>query len=239
MPRLGSMMNTRWVPAAAARQDFAPAGGWCKRVLDVALAVPALIMLSPLLLLVAIAVKIESRGPVLFRQERVGFRGTPFEVLKFRSMHVDASVQAHAADAAAWFAGTPSAGGYKSIRDPRITRVGAILRRTSADELPQLINVLRGEMSLVGPRPAIPYELAHYKSWYFDRLAARPGMTGLWQISGRELRSAAEMMQLDVRYVRTCSPQLDMLLLLLTVPALFGFAPGIHLLQRDRFDERP
>ena len=225
------MMNAGWEPAAVARQEDAPAGGSWKRALDVVLAAPALLVLSPLLVLIAVAVKVESRGPALFRQERIGHRGRRFEVLKFRSMQVDASEQMHVTDAAAWFAGTPSADGYKSIRDPRITRVGRFLRRTSADELPQLINVLRGEMSLVGPRPAIPYELPHYQNWYFQRLTARPGMTGLWQISGRELRSAAEMMQLDVQYVRACSLHLDLLVLLLTVPTLLGFAPGTRLLH--------
>jgi lipopolysaccharide/colanic/teichoic acid biosynthesis glycosyltransferase len=231
------MMNA-WEPAAAARQEIAPAGGSWKRALDVMLAAPAVLVLSPLLAVIAIAVRLESPGPALFRQERVGYRGTRFEVLKFRSMRVDASEKVHVAEAAAWFAGTPSGDGYKSIRDPRITRVGRFLRRTSADELPQLFNVLRGEMSLVGPRPGIPYELAHYKSWYFQRLAARPGMTGLWQVSGRELRSAAEMMELDVQYVRTCSLKLDLLVVVLTIPALLGFAPGNRLLLRDRSDER-
>lgn len=228
------MMNVGWNAPSAVVQRTVPAGGLRKRVLDIAVAAPAVVLLSPLFLLVAAAVKAESRGPVLFRQERVGLDGSRFSMLKFRSMRADASQQAHLADAAAWFAGTPTDKAYKSIRDPRITRIGRVLRGTSVDELPQLLNVLRGEMSLVGPRPAIPYELDYYKGWYYQRLAARPGMTGLWQVSGRELRSAAEMMDLDVRYVRSCSLRLDLLVIVLTVPALFGFAPGAHLLH-----ERP
>lgn len=194
-------------------------------------AVLALLLLSPLLLIAALAVRLDSRGPVLFRQQRVGLGGTPFEMLKFRSMRDGVTEQTHVDLAAAWFAGGSAVRGYKSKHDPRITRVGRLLRRTSVDELPQLFNVLRGEMSVVGPRPAIPYELAHYESWYFQRLTTRPGMTGLWQVSGRELRSAAEMMRLDVRYVRSCSLGLDLLLLLLTVPALLGLAPGRRLLH--------
>jgi lipopolysaccharide/colanic/teichoic acid biosynthesis glycosyltransferase len=225
------MMNARGEPAAARTLEITPAGGRWKRALDVALALVTLIALSPFLILMAMVVRVESRGPALFRQERVGLGGTRFQMLKFRTMQLDASEQKHVADAAAWFAGTPSADGYKSMGDPRITRVGRFLRRTNADELPQLFNVLRGEMSLVGPRPAIPYELVHYRSWYFQRLSARPGITGLWQISGRELRSAPEMMQMDVEYVRTCSPRLDLLVLLLTVPMLLGFTPGARLLH--------
>lgn len=232
MPRLGDVEHVSTQTRDAGGQLGRPAGGLWKRALDAAVAGPVLLALSPLLALIAVAIKVESRGPVLFRQERVGLGGTRFEMLKFRSMRADAGEQAHVADAAAWFAGAPTQGGYKSIQDPRITRVGRFIRRTSADELPQLFNVLRGEMSLVGPRPAIPYELAHYRSWYFHRLAARPGMTGLWQVSGREQRSAAEMMELDVRYVRSCSLSLDLLVLLLTVPALLGFAPGARLLQK-------
>jgi lipopolysaccharide/colanic/teichoic acid biosynthesis glycosyltransferase len=225
-------MHVGWhAYAAGAGQEIGHAGGAWKRGLDVVVAVLALVLLSPLFLIAALAVRLDSRGPVLFRQERVGLGGTPFLMLKFRSMRNGASEQAHVDTAAAWFAGTSKVRGYKSNHDPRITRIGRLLRRTSVDELPQLFNVLRGEMSVVGPRPAIPYELAHYKGWYFQRFATRPGMTGLWQVSGRELRSAAEMMDLDVRYVRSCSLGLDLLLLLLTVPALLGFAPGAHLLH--------
>lgn len=228
------MTNVGWgQPDAVATPASSPPGGRPKRALDFVVATIMLAALSPLLLLITIAVKIDSRGPILFRQERIGLGGEQFPMLKFRSMQTHASQQPHAADAAAWFAGSPKEGGYKSARDPRITRVGRFLRRTSADELPQLVNVLRGEMSLVGPRPAIPYELAHYKGWYFQRLAARPGMTGLWQVSGREQRAASEMMKLDIRYVHSCSLKLDLVLLLLTVPALLGFAPGARI-----FNER-
>lgn len=226
------MMNVGWgQPDAAPEAELAGANGRWKRILDVAIAVPVLVVLSPLMGIIALAIRLDSGSPVLFRQERVGLRGTRYQMVKFRSMYANASEKVHADASASWFTAQPGTDGYKTLRDPRITRVGRFIRRTSADELPQLFNVLRGEMSLVGPRPAIPYELDHYEGWYFERLKTPPGMTGLWQVSGREKRSAPEMMALDVRYVRACSPLLDLLLLLLTVPALLGFAPGARLLH--------
>jgi lipopolysaccharide/colanic/teichoic acid biosynthesis glycosyltransferase len=169
---------------------------------------------------VALLVRWDSPGPALFRQERVGRHGSRFMMFKFRSMRHGSGDQNHRDAAAAWFVGAPSPEGYKSERDPRITAVGRSLRRTTLDELPQIFNVLRGEMSLVGPRPAIPYELEYYQPWYFERLRVKPGMTGLWQVSGRDRLSASEMMALDRRYVQKCSLGLDLHILAATLPAV-------------------
>jgi lipopolysaccharide/colanic/teichoic acid biosynthesis glycosyltransferase len=136
--------------------------------------------------------------------------------------------------AEAWFRGEESVRGYKSIPDPRVTGVGRFLRRTSLDELPQLINVLRGEMTLVGPRPAIRYELDHYRPHYFKRQSVPPGITGLWQISRRDHLTAPEMMALDLRYAQECSPWLDLKILALTAPALFSDWLGGASAQRSR-----
>lgn len=180
----------------------------------------ALVLLAPLIGCIAVLVRWESPGPILYRQERIGKDGVAFGMWKFRSMRWGSNDTHHRRAAAAWFAGTPTAGGYKPESDPRITRVGRWLRRSTLDELPQLFNVLRGEMSLVGPRPAIPYELALYQPWYYERQAVKPGMTGLWQVTGRDQVSAPVMMTLDVRYVQARSLWLDLKILALTVPAV-------------------
>ncbi|MDQ6883915.1 MAG: sugar transferase [Candidatus Dormibacteraeota bacterium] len=172
--------------------------------------------------ILALLVRLEGPGQALYPQERIGRRGIAFRMWKFRSMRVGSDEGIHQELAAQWFAGNESMRGYKSLRDGRVTRIGRLLRRTSLDELPQLLNVMRGEMSLVGPRPAIPYELAHYLPWYFERQRVPPGMTGLWQICRRDLLSAEEMMTLDVRYVRECSLLLDLKILALTGPTLLA-----------------
>jgi lipopolysaccharide/colanic/teichoic acid biosynthesis glycosyltransferase len=196
--------------------------GWWTRPLDLVAGAAATLVLSPVLACIALIVRLDSPGPVFFRQDRLGVNGRPFRIWKFRSMHHNNDDSPHRAAASAWFAAQPTDGGYKSRRDPRITRVGHLLRRTSLDELPQLFNVLSGEMSLVGPRPGIAYELEHYLPWYFERQRVKPGMTGLWQVSGRDHLSAEEMMRLDVRYVRDRTLWLDVKILVLTVPALLG-----------------
>ena len=201
-------------------------GLWWKRPLDVTLAGILVILLSPLMGLIALLIKMDSRGPVLFKQERVGVGARRFPLYKFRSMYTNSGEDAHREAAQAWFEGRPGPQGYKSDRDPRVTRIGRLIRGTSADELPQLFNVLRGEMSLVGPRPGIPYELDMYEPEYFDRLLVPPGMTGLWQVSGRDHRSAAEMMDLDLQYVRDCSLQLDLWILFMTFPTVVKSAWG-------------
>ena len=207
--------------SAGATQAAVPRALW-KRPLDLALGSVAAVVLLPLFAVLAIMIRIDSPGPIFFRQERVGRDGTSFRIWKFRSMYDKSGDVPHRDAAAAWFAGTPKDGHYKSPSDPRVTPVGRFIRKTSLDELPQLLNVLAGEMSLVGPRPAIAYELEHYQPWYFERQLVKPGMTGLWQVSGRASVSATEMMTLDVHYVRRMSPLLDVAIMLKTIPALLG-----------------
>lgn len=197
---------------------------FAKRLLDVVLAALALLVALPLMAGLALAIVLDSRGSPLFRQTRVGRGGTPFGMWKLRSMRTGCDQSAHRRAAEEWFAGQGPGTRYKTLEDPRITRVGRLLRRTNLDELPQLVNVLAGEMSLVGPRPAIRYELDHYRPEYFARLAVRPGMTGLWQVTRRDRLSAAEMMALDLRYVRERSLLLDLRILAMTVPALLASA---------------
>lgn len=210
--------------AVADSQGKVPRLVW-KRPLDLVLGAAALVVLAPAVLAIGVLIRIDSPGPALFRQQRVGRNGLSFQMWKFRSMYVRSDDAPHREAAAAWFAAAPSPGGYKLRDDPRITRMGRLLRRTSLDELPQLLNVIRGEMSLVGPRPAIPYELAHYEPTYFERQLVKPGMTGLWQVLGRDRLPAPEMMALDRRYVRECSLLLDLKILATTIPALAGHGP--------------
>ncbi|MGH3794622.1 MAG: sugar transferase [Pseudonocardiaceae bacterium] len=182
-------------------------GGWwvCKAVLDRVVAVGVLLMIFPLLVLVAVAIRLEDGGAVLFRQQRVGKAGELFEMVKFRSMVVDAERRRMELDAVNEGAGPL----FKMRADPRITRVGGFLRRYSLDELPQLVNVLTGDMSLVGPRPPLPAEVAHYGVDARRRLLVKPGLTGLWQVSGRSDLSWEDTVRLDLRYVENCSPAMD------------------------------
>lgn len=198
-----------------------------KRPLDLLVGLLLAILAAPLILALAMLVAIESRGPVFFGQERVGRLGTTFRMWKIRTMYVRCDDGPHRQATAAWFAGEAASGErYKTLSDRRITRVGKVLRKTNLDELPQLLNVLRGEMSLVGPRPAIAYELAHYEPAYMERFQVPPGMTGLWQVTRRDRLSAREMMTLDTRYVRQASLWLDLKILLMTAPALLFAALG-------------
>jgi lipopolysaccharide/colanic/teichoic acid biosynthesis glycosyltransferase len=201
-----------------------------KRWMDLVIGVPALIILLPVFVLVAIIIRLDSAGPVLFRQMRVGMGGRPFAILKFRTMVCDATDELHrdlvlplvrggASDALEGNVG-PAPRFYKLAGDPRITRAGRWLRRTSLDELPQLFNVLRGEMSLVGPRPPVTYEYDAYEAWQLQRLAVPQGMTGLWQVSGRNRLSYRRMNELDIEYVRRWSPWLDLKILALTPRAV-------------------
>ncbi len=202
-----------------------------KRLLDLIGASLALLLASPVMLLVALAIKRDSRGPVLFGQERIGTGGQRFRVLKFRTMYHGVSDAAHrelvtkmlqGEEASAAHVGRDGERAFKLTNDARVTRVGRWLRRHSLDELPQLINVLRGEMSLVGPRPPLPYEFEQYEHWQFHRLQARPGMTGLWQVSGRNRLSYRQMCELDLEYVRRWSLWLDLKILLKTVPVVLS-----------------
>jgi len=176
------------------------------------------VVLSPVILLLALAVKVNDRGPVFFRQVRVGRNGKLFRCLKFRTMVVDAEAKL----AALQQTNERSGPLFKMERDPRVTRVGARLRRWSLDELPQLVNVLLGQMSLVGPRPALPDEVASYDLDPRRRLAVKPGITGLWQVSGRSDLTWAESVRLDLRYVDNWSLRLDLAILSRTVQAVVG-----------------
>jgi len=202
-----------------------------KRTMDVMGSAVGLILLSPVLLLIAVAIKLSSKGPVLFRQWRVGQYGAPFVFLKFRSMYVDNNAAIHQEYVRKLIKGSSdreAQGGkadrvYKLTKDPRVTRIGSFLRKTSLDELPQLYNVLKGEMSLVGPRPAIPYEVEAYKLWHRRRvLEAKPGITGLWQVMGRSRLSFDEMVRLDVRYAAAHSLWLDLKILASTPRAVIS-----------------
>jgi lipopolysaccharide/colanic/teichoic acid biosynthesis glycosyltransferase len=203
-----------------------------KRVMDIVGSLVALTFCAPLFLIIAAAIKLNSKGPVFFRQVRVGQYGAPFVFLKFRSMYTDSDHDVHRGYVRQLIAGQaevrPSngngAGVYKLTNDPRVTRVGAFLRKTSLDELPQFFNVFKGEMSLVGPRPPIPYEVDAYDIWHRRRLLeAMPGITGLWQVNGRSRLKFDEMVRLDLRYAQTWTPWLDVKILARTPRAvLFG-----------------
>jgi len=193
-----------------------------KRGLDIVGSVWLLVALAPLFAVVAGLVKCTSPGPVFFRQVRVGRRGEPFTMLKFRTMHADAGHALHQ-DYVAWFIESsgkqPRSGHevFKLTNDPRVTRVGHFLRKTSLDELPQFWNVLRGEMSLVGPRPPLPFEVERYQPWHRRRvLEVKPGITGLWQVSGRSRTTFDDMVRLDLRYARTWSLWTDIKILAAT-----------------------
>jgi lipopolysaccharide/colanic/teichoic acid biosynthesis glycosyltransferase len=196
-----------------------------KRVFDIVASVLALIALSPLFGLIALLVRLDSGGPVVFKQERLGLQRRRFTMLKFRTMYVDSDDRPHREAMRRVAEGVRAelpegAQGFKSLYDERITRVGRFLRKWNLDELPQLVNVLRGEMSLVGPRPAIEYELPLYKDWYYGRFAMRPGLTGLWQVKRSETENFDEMMELDIRYVDSFSLWLDLKLIAITIPAI-------------------
>ncbi len=194
------------------------AGRWSKRAFDVVGACVALLILAPVMLIAAILIKLEDGGPVLFRQVRIGRDGIAFECFKFRSMCIDAEERRGALSELNDGDGVL----FKIRNDPRVTRIGALLRRYSVDELPQLVNVLRGTMSLVGPRPPLPNEVDAYGDDVRRRLLVRPGMTGLWQVSGRSQLSWRETVRLDLYYVDNWSMVSDLLILLRTMRAVVG-----------------
>ncbi len=198
------------------------------RILDLVVASIILVVLSPLLLIIAIIVRLESPGPALFSQRRVGRGRQQFTLHKFRTMTAGASHDRHrefvqgllAGDRPDAVAGSPR---FKLVADDRITRVGRFLRRSSLDELPQMWNVIRGEMSIVGPRPPIDYEVDHYPApHWFTRFEVKPGLTGLWQVSGRCDLTLEQMIALDIEYVRRRSLRLNLWILLRTLPAVLG-----------------
>jgi exopolysaccharide biosynthesis polyprenyl glycosylphosphotransferase len=196
--------------------------GWnyvVKRAMDLFISISVLVVFSPVLALISLAIKVDSSGPVFIRQTRVGRDGDEFICYKFRSMVQDAERLKHELMKKAGNSGPL----FKMKDDPRITRVGWLLRKTSIDEVPQFINVVLGEMSVVGPRPQIPAEVELYDDWHFQRLQVTPGLTGLWQVSGRSDLSFDEMVKLDLYYAENWSPWLDIKLMLRTIPAvLFG-----------------
>ena len=199
-----------------------------KRALDIVGSTVGLILFGPVFLCVAAAVKLTSNGPVLFKQQRVGEGGRSFKMLKFRTMHVNADHRIHQEYVEGFIQSSNGATSgsdavFKLSNDPRVTPVGDFLRRSSLDELPQLWNVLRGEMSLVGPRPPLPYEVARYKRWHRRRiLEAKPGMTGLWQVTGRSRTTFDDMVRLDLHYAANCSISNDLKILLATPRAVLS-----------------
>ncbi len=207
---VGGRQYIGFVPAAAV--------SWVKRALDLAVLSVGLIALAPVLSFIALAIKLDSPGPVFYRQQRVGKDGRRFNILKFRSMSQDAEHRLETLRQLNEATGPL----FKIRRDPRVTRVGGLLRRWSLDELPQLLNVLRGEMSLVGPRPPLPSEVAQYEDWQLGRLRAVPGLTGLWQVSGRSEVPFHDMVRLDLHYIRNWSIALDFEILLRTIPAVLS-----------------
>jgi lipopolysaccharide/colanic/teichoic acid biosynthesis glycosyltransferase len=217
-------------------QELNRRGRATKRLIDVLGSLSLLAIFSPVFLIIAAAIKMTSHGPVLFRQKRIGQHGTPFTFLKFRSMYMNNDPSEHKEYVRQLIAGHgekkhANCDGevvFKLTNDPRITLVGTFLRRASLDELPQLINVLRGEMSLVGPRPPVEYEVEAYKLWHRRRLLeAKPGITGLWQVSGRSRVKFDDMVRLDLQYARNWSPWMDIIILLRT-PAAMLFGEGAH-----------
>jgi lipopolysaccharide/colanic/teichoic acid biosynthesis glycosyltransferase len=189
-----------------------------KRILDVVGSALALVLTSPILLLAAIAIKLESRGPVLYRSTRIGRGGRPFTFLKLRSMVRNADQHRHRLEHLNECDGPV----FKINRDPRVTRVGRLLRVMSIDEIPQFLNVIQGHMSLVGPRPPIPEEVAQYEPWQLHRLDVRPGITCLWQVSGRSRIGFQEWMRLDLEYIHSQSLALDVDILIRTIPAVLS-----------------
>jgi lipopolysaccharide/colanic/teichoic acid biosynthesis glycosyltransferase len=202
-----------------------------KRLMDVAGGAALLLMLSPLLAAIAAMIKLTSKGPVIFEQERLGRFGARFKCLKFRTMYTDNDPKIHQEYIQQFISGKEESGNsngsqqpvYKIVNDPRVTSVGRFLRKTSLDELPQFWNVLRGEMSLVGPRPPVQYEFEIYDIWHRRRiLDVKPGVTGLWQVSGRSRTRFDDMVRLDLRYCRTWSLWLDLKILISTPRAVLG-----------------
>jgi lipopolysaccharide/colanic/teichoic acid biosynthesis glycosyltransferase len=206
------------IPEVAVRARARPVYETGKRAIDLIGALVLLVVFIPAFIAVALAVVIDSGWPIFYRGERVGRDGRTFTVFKFRSMRHNADASIHAEYLRDLLRGEAQStdGVYKIPKDPRITRVGAFLRKSSLDELPQFVNVVRSEMSLVGPRPEVPYALAEYEPWMYRRFEVKPGITGLWQVSGRARLTVREMLRLDVEYADRCDLGLDVSILLRT-----------------------
>ena len=230
VPSRSSVSHARAVGQAAPRVSEAeramlisalPTGtyvSWGKRLLDLVVTAMAGVLILPFVPVIALAIRLDSPGPVLYRSVRLGRHGRPFVFYKFRSMVVGAH------ESARYVRHLNESEGpvFKSARDPRVTRIGRFLRRTSIDELPQLLNVLRGDMTLVGPRPPIPEEVEAYEPWQRLRLEVKPGLTCLWQISGRSKLGFEEWMRLDIQYIQNMSFSTDLKILFRTVPAVLS-----------------
>lgn len=232
----GQPANAELYPDLFERDEERKFSRFVKRSMDIAGSLATLFLCSPLLVLISVAIKLTSKGPILFKQERVGRYGSRFTFLKFRSMVCGSDARIHREYVKQYIAGEAEAARasqsqnavYKIQSDPRITRVGKFLRRSSLDELPQFINVLRGDMSLVGPRPPIPYELEGYQIWHRRRvLESKPGITGLWQVNGRSRVKFDDMVRMDLQYAKTWSLWLDVKILLQT-PAAVLFGAGAY-----------
>ena len=189
-----------------------------KRIIDVVASFTGLILLSPLILIVSMLIKLESKGEVIFKQKRVGLNGKEFYMYKFRSMVINAEELKEQLESQNEMSGPM----FKIKDDPRITNVGKFIRKTSIDELPQLINVIKGDMSLVGPRPSLPKEVKKFEQWMMERLEVKPGLTCIWQVSGRNNIDFEDWMKLDIKYVRERSLVLDFKLIFKTIFVLFG-----------------
>ena len=232
LPASSSLTDARALTQAGARVSVAdthrislisavPTGAyvsWGKRLLDLGISLAALVIVLPFVPFIALAIRFDSPGPLLYRSVRLGHGGRPFVFYKFRSMVVGAHESARYVRHLNELEGPV----FKIARDPRVTRVGRFLRRTSIDELPQLWNVLRGDMTLVGPRPPIPEEVEAYEPWQRLRLEVKPGITCLWQVSGRSKLGFAEWMRLDIQYIQTMSLRSDLKILLRTIPAVLS-----------------
>jgi lipopolysaccharide/colanic/teichoic acid biosynthesis glycosyltransferase len=215
-------MNSRQMEVRSP-EETAPHGvavpGW-KRVLDISLVILALPLLLPVMVCIALIIRIVSEGPILFRQERVGYLGRRFMCFKFRTMVAGIETASHQGHLTALMSSNKPMEKMDAKGDPRIIPCGVPLRSSGLDELPQIINVIRGDMSLVGPRPCVPYEYDKYLPWHKERLKTVPGLTGLWQVSGKNNTSFDEMIHLDIDYIKRRSPWLDILIIFKTVPAL-------------------
>lgn len=199
-----------------------PFQGFIKRAMDIVLSLIAIICLSPILLLIAILIKLDSKGSVLFTQERIGYKEKRFNMYKFRSMVIDAEAQFEKVKDL----NETNTIMFKSKNDPRITRLGKFLRKSSLDELPQLFNILKGDMSLVGPRPPLERELLNYEEWHHVKFLRPQGLTGLWQISGRsQITDFDDVIHLDYHYNKNWNILLDLKIMLKTVPVVI-FAKG-------------
>jgi lipopolysaccharide/colanic/teichoic acid biosynthesis glycosyltransferase len=189
-----------------------------KRTMDIFCSLTGLIVLSPILLVVGIAIRFESKGPVIFSQERIGKGGEKFKIYKFRSMVANAEELKEKLKSKNEMSGPM----FKMKEDPRVTKIGKFIRKTSIDEFPQLLNVLKGEMSLVGPRPSLPKEVMNFEDWMLERLEAKPGLTCYWQVSGRNDIDFEDWMKLDIKYVRERNILIDIMLVFKTFFVLFG-----------------